>query len=52
MWPTWWTINYWSFMIAYTPLTGMFLAKIAQGRTLKEFSLFNFVLPGAPRTRR
>lgn len=24
----------------------MFLAKIAQGRTLKEFSLFNFVLPG------
>ena len=46
MWPTWWTINYWSFMIAYTPLTGMFLAKIAQGRTLKEFSLFNFVLPG------
>ena len=47
MWPTWWTINYWSFMIAYTPLTGMFLAKIAQGRTLREFSLFNFVLPGA-----
>lgn len=46
MWPTWWTINYWSFMIAYTPLTGMFLAKIAQGRTLKEFSLYNFVLPG------
>lgn len=45
MWPTWWTINYWSFMIAYTPLTGMFLAKIAQGRTLKEFSLFNFILP-------
>lgn len=39
MWPTWWTINYWSFMIAYTPLTGMFLAKIAQGRTLKEFSV-------------
>ena len=46
MWPTWWTINYWSFMVAYTPLIGMFLAKIAQGRTLKEFALFNFVLPG------
>lgn len=46
MWPTWWTINYWSFMIAYTPLTGMFLAKIAQGRTLREFSLYNFILPG------
>ncbi len=46
MWPTWWTINYWSFMIAYTPLIGMFLAKIAQGRTLKEFTLYNFLLPG------
>ena len=45
-WPTWWTINYWSFMIAYTPLMGMFLAKIAVGRTLREFCLFNFVLPG------
>lgn len=47
MWPTWWTINYWSFMIAYTPLIGMFLAKIARGRTLKEFTIFNFLLPGA-----
>ncbi len=45
-WPVWWTINYWSFMIAYTPLIGMFLAKIGQGRTLKEFTLFNFLLPG------
>lgn len=46
MWPTWWTINYWSFMIAYTPLIGMFLAKIAQGRTLREFTIYNFLLPG------
>ena len=45
-WPIWWTINYWSFMIAYTPLIGMFLAKIAVGRTLKEFCLYNFILPG------
>lgn len=47
MWPTWWTLNYWSFMIAYTPLIGMFLAKIARGRTLKEFITYNFVIPGA-----
>lgn len=46
MWPTWWTINYWSFMIAYTPLIGMFLAKIAQGRNLRDFTLFNFLIPG------
>ena len=46
MWPTWWTINYWSFMIAYTPLIGMFLAKIARGRTIKEFAIYNFIIPG------
>lgn len=47
MWPTWWTVNYWSWMIAYAPLMGIFLAKIAQGRTLREFMIFNVVLPGA-----
>lgn len=46
MWPTWWTINYWSFMIAYTPLIGMFLAKIARGRSLREFIVYNCLLPG------
>lgn len=47
MWPTWWTVNYWSWMIAYAPLMGIFLAKIARGRSLREFTLFNFILPGA-----
>lgn len=46
MWPTWWTVNYWSWMIAYAPLMGIFLAKIARGRTLREFAIFNFILPG------
>lgn len=46
MWPTWWTINYWSWMIAYAPLMGIFLAKIARGRTLREFTIYNFLLPG------
>ena len=45
-WPVWWTLNYWSFMVAYTPMMGIFLAKIARGRTLREFVLFNFALPG------
>lgn len=44
-WPIWWTINYWSWWIAYMALMGMFLAKIAQGRTLKQFMMCNFVLP-------
>jgi len=46
MWPTWWTVNYWSWMIAYAPLMGIFLAKIARGRSLREFTIFNFLLPG------
>ncbi|MBQ9646917.1 MAG: BCCT family transporter [Oscillospiraceae bacterium] len=46
MWPTWWTINYWSWMIAYAPLMGIFLAKVARGRTLREFTIYNFLLPG------
>ncbi|MDD3217755.1 MAG: BCCT family transporter [Lachnospiraceae bacterium] len=45
-WPTWWTVNYWSWMIAYAPLMGIFLAKVARGRTLKEFVLYNFLYPG------
>lgn len=44
-WPIWWTINYWSWYIAYMAMLGMFFAKIAQGRTLKEFCMYNFILP-------
>ncbi len=46
MWPTWWTVNYWSWMIAYAPLMGIFYAKIARGRTLKDFTIYNCLLPG------
>ena len=45
MWPTWWTINYWSWMIAYAPLMGIFLAKVARGRTLRDFTIYNFLMP-------
>lgn len=45
-WPVWWTINYWCWMIAYAPLMGIFLAKVARGRTLKDFTIYNFLLPG------
>lgn len=46
LWSVWWTINYWSWMIAYAPLMGIFYAKIARGRTLREFTVYNFLLPG------
>lgn len=46
-WSTWWTLNYWCWTIAYMFLLGMFFAKIARGRTLREFVSINMLLPGA-----
>lgn len=34
--PMWWTVIYWIWMIVYGPMMGMFLAKIAQGRTFRQ----------------
>lgn len=36
MFPMWWTVIYWIWMIVYGPMMGMFLAKIAQGRTFRQ----------------
>ncbi len=44
-WPRWWPIYYWAIWLAYAPLTGMFLAKISKGRTVREFMTVNLVLP-------
>jgi len=34
-----WTIFYWAWWIAYGPFTGLFVARISRGRTLKELIL-------------
>jgi BCCT family betaine/carnitine transporter len=34
-----WTIFYWAWWIAYGPFTGLFVARISKGRTLKEMIL-------------
>lgn len=44
-WPRWWPIYYWSIWLAYAPLTGMFLARISKGRTVREFMIVNLMLP-------
>lgn len=44
-WPRWWPIYYWAIWLAYAPLTGMFLAKISKGRTIREFITVNLILP-------
>lgn len=44
-WPRWWPIYYWAIWIAYAPLTGMFLARISKGRTIRQFMFVNLILP-------
>ncbi len=40
-----WTLFDWAVWIAYAPVTGIFLAQISYGRTVKQFLLINLVLP-------
>lgn len=44
-WPSWWTIFYWAFFLAYAPLVGLFLSRLAKGRTLREFIFMNMLAP-------
>lgn len=44
-WPRNWSIFYWAVWIAWTPVTACFLGRIAYGRTVREFLIFNLVLP-------
>ena len=46
MWPMWWTIIYWVWFIVYCPMVGLFLGKIAKGRTVREFIIMNLLVPG------
>lgn len=34
--PESWTIFFWAWWVAYSPFTGMFIAKISKGRTIRE----------------
>jgi choline-glycine betaine transporter len=46
-WSGGWTIFFWAWWIVYAPIIGMFLARIAVGRTIREFVLVNVFVPGA-----
>ena len=41
----WWTIMNWAFYIAFAPVTGIFLAQISYGRTIREFLIVNWIIP-------
>lgn len=40
-----WTLYDWAIWIAYAPVTGIFLAQISYGRTVREFLMINLILP-------
>lgn len=40
-----WTCFYWAFWLAWTPFTGVFIARISRGRTLREFLLGTLLIP-------
>lgn len=41
----WWTITNWAFYVAFAPVTGVFLAQLSYGRTVREFMITNWITP-------
>ncbi|MCC3359157.1 BCCT family transporter [Bacillus sp. REN16] len=46
MWPEWWDTFYLADWLSFSPLIGLFLARISYGRTIREFILINLIAPG------
>jgi len=44
-WAADWEIQYWASFIVYAPIIGMFLSRLARGRTIREFILVNVLAP-------
>lgn len=40
-----WTFYYWAFWLAWAPFTGIFIARISRGRTLRQLLLGVLVIP-------
>ncbi len=45
LWPQWWDMYWWADWLSFAPITGMFLARLCYGRTIREFLVVNLVLP-------
>lgn len=41
----WWTIYNWTFWMAFAPVTGMFLAQLSYGHTIREVLIVNWIMP-------
>ena len=44
-WQGAWTIFYWGWWIAWAPFVGLFIARISQGRTIREFTFGAMFVP-------
>ncbi len=40
-----WTVFYWAFWLAWVPFTGLFIARISQGRSIREFLVATILVP-------
>ena len=40
-----WTYFYWAFWLAWAPFTGVFIARISKGRTIRQFILAVLIIP-------
>lgn len=45
MWPQNWDMYWWVDWMAYAPLLGLFMVRVAYGRTLREFVLIEWLFP-------
>ena len=41
----WWTIYNWTFWMAFAPVTGVFLAQLTYGHTIREVMIVNWIMP-------
>ncbi len=44
-WRSQWTILYWAWWIAWSPFVGTFIARVSEGRTVREFVIGTLVIP-------
>lgn len=44
-WRSQWTILYWAWWIAWAPFVGLFIARVSEGRTIREFVLGCLIVP-------
>jgi glycine betaine transporter len=40
-----WTVFYWAFWLAWVPFTGIFIARISKGRSVREFIVATILVP-------